>query len=532
MSDTPRGVPLSAALLAYRRGVENLAGVGVLAIAALWAMYLLPQRVLQRTQVVEARTDDRHSGAMRILAVARRSGREDPGTTHDCPPGQVPHGRLLTGPMPVVIAQPTAAAEGVLTMDRPVIASQRRPGAPAGHTRGGSASPARPAAPASRASEAAAGHPAGDRPAAGRPAADRPAAGRPAAGRPSAGRPAAAPVRLSAAARARAEALAARRAAAARRRLALTLTLLASSAIAWTAVSAFSIHVAVPAVLTVALAGVLTLGRRAVVTARRADAEAARRAGDARPQATTGSQAASARTDAARTVTARADAARDARRAGAARGASVTGRAVHGSQTTTQMISSAEVLERTTASTATAAGVAERDTAAAPATASATSSASQAPAAPAAAATSLGSAASGSTTVGSAAPAALAGAPVEQAASDDEAASAVREVVAAGAAEGRVRGTRQADEARRTDDSERVLGGFSLPRPTYTMKAAAPRREVAPLADADVTTPANAAERAAASAASVGSAEEPATTTEGLGLGLDAILARRRASGA
>ncbi|MGP7960268.1 hypothetical protein ACTVCO_05575 [Sanguibacter sp. A247] len=445
--------------------MENLAGAGVLAIAALWAMYLLPQRVSQRTQVVEARTDDRHSGAMRILAVAHRDGRADPSATHDCPPRQIPHGRLLTGPMPVVIAQPTAA-EGVLTMDRPVIASERRASAPAGHARGGTATPDRATAPASRASHEPA-----------RPAATTRSA---ATGQPSAAR-----TGLSAAARARAEALSARRAAAARRRLALTLALLAATAIAWTAVSAFSIPVAVPAVLTAALVGVLGLGRRAVVTARRADAEAARRARGARVASAPSAHA-----------TARVDGARTARRAGTARGASVTGRAVHGSQTATQMISSAEVLERTTASTRRAGEVAEPA-----ATAAAAASVHDAPAAPADA-------------------------------SAEVAPTAERETPVVAADAGRVRGSRQTEDARRADDSERVLGGFSLPRPTYTMKAAAPRREVAPLTDADVTTPANAAERAAATAADAASAEEPATTTEGLGLGLDAILARRRASGA
>jgi len=412
-----------AARLAYRQGVENLAGAAVLAIATFWAVYLLPQRVSQRSQVATARTEDRHSGAMRILAVARRDRAEEPGASRDCPPGQVPHGRLLTGPMPVVVAQPALAAEGVVTMDRPVIASQRRPGAPAG--RAG----ARPAAPGG----------------AGRSAAPSSA--------PAPARPAATP-RATAAERARAHAVAERRAAAARRRLALTLTLLAASAIAWTAVSAFSLHVAVPVVLTAALGGVLVLGRRAVVAARRSDAAAAAPAADAR----------------------RAPAAAPRRAGGTS---SVTGRAVRTSQATTQMISSVEVRER--AAAAAAAAVVDAPPA--------VGAEADAPVA---------------------APAAAAAAP---------AASVTQ--VPDGAAQ---------DDA--TQDDERVLGGFSLPRPTYTMKAAAPRREVAPLDDADVTTPANAAERARTSGATAGSAEEPAAETEGLGLGLDAILARRRAAGA
>lgn len=413
--------------------MENLAGAAVLAIAAFWAVYLLPQRVSERSQVVEARTEDRHSGAMRILAVARREGREEPGASRDCPSGQVPHGRLLTGPMPVVVAQPAVAAEGVVTMDRPVIASQRRPGAPAGRAHA--------------------------------PVASSTGTARTTGVAPSGTAPAATPARTTAAEHARARALAERRAAAARRRLALTLTLLAASAIAWTAVSAFSLHVAVPTVLTVALGGVLALGRRAVVAARRSDAAAAART--SRPAARPAARPAPRRGEAAPT-------------------ASVTGRAVRASQTATQMISSVEVLERATAA-------AERSSAAGE-----LSGASQV--------------------------------------ADDVADAAVVEdpatpVVEAPAVAGTVARTVVERPAAETDD-DRVLGGFSLPRPTYTMKAAAPRREVAPLDDADVTTPANAAERAGVSGVTAGSAEEPATTTEGLGLGLDAILARRRASGA
>jgi len=441
--------------LAYRRRVENLAGAVVLAIAASWAVYLLPQRVSERAQVAWARTEDRHSGAMRILAVARRGRTEEPGASRDCPPGQVPHGRLLTGPMPVVVAQPALAAEGVVTMDRPVIASQRRPGAPVGRAGG------RPAAPA------------GPRPVA---ASSRTAAS-PRAAAPAAATPARATTtpRATAAERARAHVLAERRAAAARRRLALTLTLLAASAIAWTAVSAFSLHAAVPTVLTAALGGVLVLGRRAAVATRRSDAVATtstagvRRAPAGRPSAT--------------------------RRADGARTSSVTGRAVRTSQATTQMIPSVEVRERAVVEGAEA--VARPDARPEGVVQAAVVQADVV--APA---------------VADAAAAVPATAPATSPATSPAAAASPVPVDAA------------------QDDDARVLGGFSLPRPTYTMKAAAPRREVAPLDDADVTTPANAAERARTSGATAGSAEEPATETEGLGLGLDAILARRRAAGA
>jgi len=86
----------------------------------------------------------------------------------------------------------------------------------------------------------------------------------------------------------------------------------------------------------------------------------------------------------------------------------------------------------------------------------------------------------------------------------------------------------RADDAEDTSSTERddagSAGGWApvpVPRPTYTLKPAAPRREPAPLAvemiSVDVTVPA---------------IEEPAAAAETTGgLDLDAILARRRASG-
>lgn len=86
----------------------------------------------------------------------------------------------------------------------------------------------------------------------------------------------------------------------------------------------------------------------------------------------------------------------------------------------------------------------------------------------------------------------------------------------------------RADDAEDTSSADRddagSAGGWApvpVPRPTYTLKPAAPRREPAPLAvemiSVDVTVPA---------------IEEPAAAAETTGgLDLDAILARRRASG-
>lgn len=385
--------------------MEQFASPVVLALVGLWVAYLLPQRLRQRTQLLESRSDDRFSGAMRILAVARpaRALTEE---TRDCAAGQLKHHHLLTGAMPAV-AVIEGRAEGALDMDRP--------------TTGANRTVAGRAAVAARTETQSRPAPEGARPRA-----------------------------LDAAERARRAAVAERRAAAARRRLALTLALLAASAIAWTAVSAFSIHVAIPSALTAMLTGVLVLGRRAAVAGQRTDARpatAARRepvAREARPRPT----------------------------------ASVTGRAVHGSETSTQMISSVAVR---------AAAEATQDV--------------------------VHEAPSGADDAQDAAPVATAPAVAETTAAEHVAEVAAPSSDASTSAEPEAGGE---------------LSGFFLPRPTYTMKAAAPRREPAPLDDADVTTPANASERASAA-----SAEEAAPTVaaEGLGAGLDAILARRRASG-
>ncbi|PFG37477.1 hypothetical protein ATL41_2241 [Flavimobilis soli] len=385
-------------------------GAGILALVGLWVAYLLPQRTRHRDQLLEARSDDRFSGSMRILAVARPA-RALGDENRECRPGQTKHDQLLTGSMPTVSAgQITGRAKGAQDMDRPTTGAQRTV-SPAGRTRPVSARPMTP-----RSSDAA---------------------------------------REAAAQRARRAAIAEQRAAAAKRRLALTLTLLSASAIAWTAVSAFTIPVVIPSVLTAMLAGVLVLGRRAVVAGRRADAAAA-------AQARSGAAPAKTRP-------------------------SVTGRAVHASDVSTQMISSdavravvAQSFEEAQSSEeaqSTEKAVTVESTASEPVASGAEVAVSEAEeSAPAAKAT--------------------------------EATPAPATVVEEGG----------------------ELAGFSLPRPTYTMKAAAPRREPAPLDDADVTTPSNASERA--SSASASSAEESeAVSTEGLGLDLDAILARRRASG-
>ncbi|GCD19605.1 hypothetical protein CTKZ_11670 [Cellulomonas algicola] len=93
-----------------------------------------------------------------------------------------------------------------------------------------------------------------------------------------------------------------------------------------------------------------------------------------------------------------------------------------------------------------------------------------------------------------------------------------------------------ADDATRTpaEDEDGAWSPVPVPRPTYTMKATAPRREPAPLEDADAAAGAKAAvvgdtvtEPVAQVVAEV--AEPPAATTGSIDL--NAILAKRRAAG-
>lgn len=393
--------------------------MGVLALAGLWGMYLVPHGLKHRSQLLQSRTDDRFSGSLRVLAVAADSQRRQVEAPRAIGPARaVP---LLTAPMATVT---TTEMEGARTMDQPA--------APRPATSG-----ARPV------------------------------------GTPSAS-------------------LAERRAAAARRRLVLTLTLLGLAAIAWSAVPAFSLSLLVPGVVTALLGAVLVLGRRAAISAQRDQAQlrSARRAPSAR---TTAPASAGERpTSSARVVRGAPGA-----RVPAGHAHRITGHAVHASQTNTRMISSDEVRRQMAAEAEAdrANGViGDGDVAAM------TEQVRASVPTPVVGATGAGASGVGEE-------------PALDTTADDEAASAkaaAREpAVAAPGGE---------------------LAGFSLPRPTYTMKPAAPRREVAPLEDADVTTPMT-ARSAETTATTDERATEPATSTEGLGLNLNQILARRRASG-
>ncbi len=103
------------------------AGPAVLAVIALWIAYLVPHKLRHRQQMLESRTDDRYSAALRVLAVSgpvgsRRRLRSDnaaPGIRPDC---GSPHKRtaLLHGGIGVRIGnegrdmdRPHTTAEGM-----------------------------------------------------------------------------------------------------------------------------------------------------------------------------------------------------------------------------------------------------------------------------------------------------------------------------------------------------------------------------------------------------------------------------------
>ncbi|WP_123307249.1 hypothetical protein [Cellulomonas sp. PhB143] len=276
-----------------------------------------------------------------------------------------------------------------------------------------------------------------------------------------------------------------RRSAAARRRAALSLVLLLCTVAAWVAVGAGALLWAVALVPTALLAGVLVLGRNAAAAARQADevwlAEHRARHAARVARGLSGAPA-------------------------APRGHRVTGRAVHASHVTTQMIPRV--------ASPVAAGERLRD------------EAHDDP---------RGADATRTETIATA---------EARRAADDvrrETERAESEPVAAKPA-----GSAAPEpETAVADDLGRAWNPVPVPRPTYTMKPAAPRREPAPLpetgaaprvaeaapAPAPADVPEAPAVGATAEAARATSGGESHPRTDTLGLNLNEILARRRASG-
>jgi len=280
------------------------------------------------------------------------------------------------------------------------------------------------------------------------------------------------------------DALLARRAAAARRRATLTLGLVVLTALVGVIVAVTSLPVWTVAVPAVLLVSVLVLGRRAVLANARADAAARER-------------------EAAREA-ARPAALRRAGRPAPAVRTTVTGRAVHSSQTQTEMISRVRA--------AGAAGQGAEGTSAGTTTADKTTAAK--------------SGAEAERTVAPTAAARTAETAEPQASSASRpSGEADRAASAAPAA----RQPAPVQEGESTDWEP-----VAVPRPVYTLKSTAPRWEPAPLtAELRKLTEERRAELAGASPAQPApatvTAEEP--SEDSLGVNLNSVLARRRAAG-
>jgi hypothetical protein len=205
-------VPKPGPPLTYRRGVHDIAGLVALAIVGLWIAYLVPHRLRYRQQLLESRTEDRFSDALRVLVVTdpRGPGRRVAEARAECGPDSPKRSGLLS------------PARGVPMTGRQAVTERK----------GGVVE--RPYGTQDKMTADAA--------------------------------------RRQAQLRARRAAAVSRRAAAAKRRSVLTVALLVVSAAAWAVVGLTSLTVAAAVVPSVLLLGVLGLGRRAVVRARAANA--------------------------------------------------------------------------------------------------------------------------------------------------------------------------------------------------------------------------------------------------------------------
>ncbi|GED10757.1 hypothetical protein CCE02nite_27560 [Cellulosimicrobium cellulans] len=208
-----------AARLAYGRDVESASGIVALAVFLLWVGFYVPHRVRHRQQLLEARTDDRFSGSLRVLAVAGPGGA-----------GTDRWDARLDG-----VTAVAAIASGPAGGGRPLL--------------GGAGSQGRSE---DRTHEEEGTHAMGSTDSAS-----------PSRGAPPRRQPASEQSRL---------ALLERRAAAARRRLALTVVLLLASVAVWVVVALGYLPWWAGVVPTAVLGLVLVLGRRAVLAAQRSDA--------------------------------------------------------------------------------------------------------------------------------------------------------------------------------------------------------------------------------------------------------------------
>lgn len=287
------------------------------------------------------------------------------------------------------------------------------------------------------------------------------------------------------------DALLARRAAAARRRATLTLGLVVLTAVVGVLVAATALPVWTVAVPGLLLVSVLVLGRRAVLANARADQAARER-------------------EAAREA-ARPAALRRAGRPAPAVRTSVTGRAVHPSQTQTEMIS--RVRAAGGAAQASAKPGAAKPAAEKPQAEELSTERAVAQADGASGRDGRG-AARGSTSSEQGTPRAASGPVADQ---------TVRTTTP---------DTRQSSSAPEAESSD--WQPVAVPRPVYTLKSTAPRWEPAPLtAELRKLTEERRAELASADEvpAAPASATDAEPSEDSLGVNLNSVLARRRAAG-
>lgn len=508
--------------------MESTAGLAALALFVLWLGYLVPHRVRHRQQLLDSRTEDRFSGSLRVLAVAdpAAGGAVQVNTVDVAPPGTA--GDLASGAHRSLLLSASAARSGSGTPDAPSIppqhqSSRKEEGTHAVETT--APTDRRHAAPSRRGTDATARHDGTGGPAA------------PGRVQPSG------PTRLQ---------VLERRAIVARRRLALTAVLLLATVGAWACVGIGLVPWFVAAVPTALLLLVLAFGRLAVLAGKRADAAwlAQRRASAAR--------AGSPREDSARAGSAASGRGRPVAGGPAiVRNAPprVTGRAVHGSQLNTQMIPRvtpqdlARAAEARTGSDARAADVGGS------ADNGARGREGSGRARGVGSGSGSGARADDDSEPERVEPSRMEPTRVESRGVESEGAgpegAAFLRREGAPSTPAKEAGASERDHV----PSGRAWDPVPVPRPTYTMKASAPRRGPAPSAGtvpgpvaasgASATqTARSVAEASGRGAPASGQAEEsapPAATraagdeakprTETLGLDLNEILARRRAAG-
>ncbi len=98
--------------------MHDIAGLVALAIVGLWIAYLVPHRLRYRQQLLESRTEDRFSDALRVLVVAEPRGRQRRAAEAraECGPDSPKRSGLLSPargvPVPAGTAGERAVTEG------------------------------------------------------------------------------------------------------------------------------------------------------------------------------------------------------------------------------------------------------------------------------------------------------------------------------------------------------------------------------------------------------------------------------------